>query len=247
MTLARLEKDAGRRPRAPRDGDARRGAGARTRTGRQMRRRILDAAEAVFAERGYAGATTAAIAQQAGLPKANLHYYFGTKEALYRAVLDDILALWLAGADGIRPEAEPAEALRAYIREKMHWSRTRPNASRLFASEVQGGASRIGDYLAGHLRDWVEGKAAILERWMAEGRMARVDARHLIFSIWALTQHYADFAPQVAAVLGRPRLDGPDFERATRHVTDLILAGCGLAPPGGSASPTSDQEGKKKP
>jgi len=208
------------------------GARADTQVGRQMRGRILEAAEAVFAERGFDGATTAAIARAAGLPKANLHYYFGTKEALYRAVLADILDLWLAGADGIRPDADPAAALEAYIREKVYWSRNRPNASRVFAGEVQGGARRIGDYLSGHLRDWVEGKAAVLEGWMAAGRMARVDARHLIFSIWSLTQHYADFAPQVTAVLGRERLDGPEFERIARHVTALVLAGCGLRPPG---------------
>ncbi|MFC3227841.1 TetR/AcrR family transcriptional regulator [Marinibaculum pumilum] len=208
------------------------GARADTQVGRQMRSRILEAAEAVFAQRGFDGATTAAIARAAGLPKANLHYYFGTKEALYRAVLADILDLWLAGADGIRPDADPAAALEAYIREKVYWSRNRPNASRVFAGEVQGGARRIGDYLSGHLRDWVEGKATVMEGWMAQGRMARVDARHLIFSIWALTQHYADFAPQVTAVLGRERLDGPEFERITRHVTGLVLAGCGLRGPG---------------
>lgn len=211
--------------------DAGTGSRAGTPVGRAMRGRILEAAEAVFAERGFAGATTAAIARAAGLPKANLHYYFGTKEALYRAVLADILEVWLAGADGITPDADPATALADYIRSKLFWSRTRPNASRVFASEVQGGARHIGDYLAGHLRDWVEGKAQVLEGWMAQGRMARVDARHLVFSIWALTQHYADFAPQVTAVLGRDRLDRAEFERINAHVTGLVLAGCGLAPP----------------
>jgi len=217
------------------------GTRADTQVGRAMRRRILEAAEGVFAERGFSGATTAAIALAAGLPKANLHYYFGTKEALYRAVLADILEVWLAGADGITPGADPAIALADYIRQKVFWSRTRPNASRVFASEVQSGARHIGDYLGGHLRDWVEGKAAVLEGWMAEGRMARVDARHLIFSIWALTQHYADFAPQVSAVLGRDRLDGAEFERINRHVTGLVLAGCGLT------LPTSGRQQVKQP
>jgi TetR/AcrR family transcriptional regulator len=63
---------------------------------------------------------------------------------------------------------------------------------------------------------------------VAQGRMAPVDATHLFFTIWAATQTYADFEPQVCAVLGRRRLTQADLERATRHVVALILRGCGL-------------------
>src|SRR5260221_248924 len=110
--------------------------------------RILDAAERVFAENGFAGATMAQIAAAAGLPKANLHYYFGTKEALYRALLEDILALWLDAADAIVPERDPAEALGHYIRAKMAHSQSRPFASKVFANEVLHGAPHLKGYLA---------------------------------------------------------------------------------------------------
>ena len=56
--------------------------------------------------------------------------------------------------------------------------------------------------LEGPLKSLVDEKAAVLLRWMAEGRIAPVPPVHLIFSIWALTQHYADFDTQVRAVLG---------------------------------------------
>ena len=59
---------------------------------------ILRAAEVEFADRGFEGATTSAIAARAGLPKANLHYYFPTKEALYRRVIDSVLTAWLDAA-----------------------------------------------------------------------------------------------------------------------------------------------------
>ena len=77
---------------------------------------ILLAAEGIFARAGFSGATMADIAERAGLPKANLHYYFRTKAALYRAVLDHTLSLWLAETDGIRNDAHPATALGDYIR-----------------------------------------------------------------------------------------------------------------------------------
>src|SRR3546814_3474914 len=94
---------------------------------------LLAAAEEVFATQGYRGATTAAIAKKAGLPKANVHYYFGTKEALYAAVLEDILGLWLGELDRITEERDPATALGDYIRAKVRLSRERPLASKVYA------------------------------------------------------------------------------------------------------------------
>lgn len=189
---------------------------------------ILRAAESVFARAGFNGATMAEIAECAGLPKANLHYYFRTKQDVYRAVLRNILALWLAGADHIRPEADPQEALGHYIRAKMSLTAQRPDASRVFANELLHGAHEIGDLLRHELRSLVRSKVAVIEGWIAQGRMAPVDATHLFFTIWAATQTYADFETQVCAVLGKRSLRKPDLDRATEHVLGLILRGCGL-------------------
>jgi TetR/AcrR family transcriptional regulator len=193
--------------------------------------RILAAAEEVFAETGYAGATTAAIAEKAGLPKANLHYYFRTKDALYRRVLEDILEQWLATGDQIVPEADPAQALAAYIAAKVEHSRRRPLASKVFANELLHGAPRLGDYLRREVRQWVATKSRVIDGWVTAGAMAPVEARHLFFVIWAATQTYADFDCQVAAVLGRDRLRDGDFQSATALITRLVLDGCAVARP----------------
>ena len=189
---------------------------------------ILQAAEQEFARAGYAGATMAGIAERAGIPKSNLHYYFGTKRDIYRAVLTHILALWLAPTDSIREDNDPCEALSDYIEAKMRLTAAHPDASRVFASEVLHGATEIGDILRGELRALVERKAAVIERWIADGRMAPVDARHLFFTIWAATQTYADFEAQVCAVLDVGQLDDPQIGAATRHLKTLLLRGCGL-------------------
>ena len=215
----------------------RRPAGGRTRQLNEAR--ILKAAEAVFAETGFTGASMQAIAEKAGLPKANLHYYFGTKEGLYRALLADILDMWVDAFDHLVPWRDPADALAAYIRDKMRWSRTRPLASKVFANEVIHGAQQIEGYLSGKLRRRVEEKAAVIEGWVAAGRMAPTDPMHLFFSLWAMTQTYADFDVQVRAVLGRTPLDAADFEAATEQLVAFVLRGCGLTP---AASP-GDQGG----
>lgn len=195
------------------------------------RTRILAAAEAVFAEVGYAGATMAGIAAAAGLPKANLHYYFGTKETLYRAVLDDILTMWLDAADIIEPGRDPAAALAGYIRAKIEHSRCHPQASKVFASEIMRGAPLLGDFLSHHLKDRVDAKVAVIEGWTREGRIIAPNPRHLLFMIWAITQTYADFATQIAAVLDVPALGSQEFAAAGDAAVALVLRGCGLTPP----------------
>jgi TetR/AcrR family transcriptional regulator len=210
--------------------DAENGGGVRQRSRASIERRILDAAESVFAEAGFNGATTAEIARRAAIPKANLHYYFNTKEELYQQVLTGIVNTWLHTADEIAPQAEPAHALSHYIAAKIELARQRPLPSRVFANEIIHGAPHLGKYLESDLRAWVEAKAKVIRGWIAAGKMREVDPRHLFFMIWASTQTYADFASQISAVLGR-ELSEQDYKLVARQMTEIILRGCGLVPP----------------
>ncbi|MGD1876122.1 MAG: TetR family transcriptional regulator C-terminal domain-containing protein [Kiloniellaceae bacterium] len=189
---------------------------------------ILAAAEEVFATQGYRGATTAAIAKKAGLPKANVHYYFGTKEALYAAVLEDILGLWLGELDRLTENSDPATALADYIRAKIRHSRERPLASKVYSNEMVRGARHTRDFLKNELRNLVKDKAKVLEAWAAAGKMEPVDPVHFFSVIWAATQHYADFDVQVAALLGRRQLGAKDYDEAAETVVRMVLRGCGL-------------------
>ncbi len=190
--------------------------------------RILAAAEKVFARAGFGGTTMAAIAAASDLPKANLHYYFGSKDVLYRAVLARTLGDWLAPAQGITADAEPRAALEQYIRVKMALSAQRPDGSKVFANEMLNGAPVVKNILTTELRPLVVEKAAVIQGWIDAGRMAPVDATHLFFTIWAATQTYADFDVQVCAVLDRKALSKKDHSRATEHVVSLLMRGCGL-------------------
>jgi TetR/AcrR family transcriptional regulator len=216
------------------DAEARPRSQRRTRA--RVKARIMRAAEGVFAEAGFSGASMQAIAEAAGLPKANIHYYFGTKEALYHELLSEILDRWVGAFDHFQAGRDPRQAFEAYVREKMSSARERPIASKVFAQEVIHGAQHIGDYLRNKLRQRVMATAPVLERWVADGRMAPVDPVHLFFSLWALTQTYADFDSQIAAVLDREALGDRDFERATAHVLSFVLRACGLS--GNDAPPT---------
>jgi TetR/AcrR family transcriptional regulator len=187
--------------------------------------RILHAAAQIFAEKGFEGTTTADIAALADLPKANVHYYFGTKEKIYLAVLDNILELWLGEADAwITPSRPPRVALEGYIRAKLALSQSRPEASRIYATELLRGAPHIKAYLHFSLRQRVANLSATIDGWVAGAKIRPVDPAHLLFCIWAMTQTYADFGVQIAAVLDKPIGDDTVFETAAATITNLVLA-----------------------
>jgi TetR/AcrR family transcriptional regulator len=177
----------------------------RSRIQRQNRETILEAALAVFSQHGFRGATLDMIAAQAGLSKPNLLYYFPSKEAIHVSLLSQLMDTWLAPLRALNPDGDPIAELRAYMRRKLELSRDYPRESRLFANEIIQGAPRIEHALATDLKALVDEKSAVIRGWSAAGRIADVDPHHLIFSIWALTQHYADFDVQIRAVLGANR------------------------------------------
>ncbi|MEK9941829.1 MAG: TetR family transcriptional regulator C-terminal domain-containing protein [Gammaproteobacteria bacterium] len=186
------------------------------------------AATRVFSRKGYDGARVDEIAREAGLPKANLLYYFKSKKALYRLVIERVLDLWLNALGDIAVDINPAEAIRNYVNRKIHLSRHYPEASRLFAMEVIAGAPVIGGHLVSHLRPWVAEKGQVFKRWQDEGRMAHIDPAHAFFMIWAVTQTYADFEAQIKAVTGVSDYDS-DIYAATDAVVDALVRGLGLA------------------
>ena len=188
---------------------------------------ILQAAEKVFAEAGFGGATMQLIADMAGLPKANLHYYFPTKESLYRRVVQNIFEIWLDAASSFDDAAGPVEGIGAYVEAKMDISRRHPHGSKVWAAEVMHGAPVIQDYLETTLRQWTEGRMAVIQRWIDEGKMAPIDPRHLLYMLWATTQHYADFGHQIETLnQGHPLTDA-QWREATESVKQIILRGIG--------------------
>ena len=190
-------------------------------------RAILTAAETVFAEAGFGGATMQLIADMAGLPKANLHYYFPTKEELYRHVVQNIFQIWLHAADSFDSAPDPATGIGAYIDAKMEISRRHPNGSKVWASEVMHGAPVIQDYLEGTLRDWTDGRIAVIQKWIDAGQMDAINPRHLLYMLWATTQHYADFGHQVETLNGGKPLSKPEWQAAKDNVKQIILRGIG--------------------
>ncbi|MCO5163087.1 MAG: TetR family transcriptional regulator C-terminal domain-containing protein [Mesorhizobium sp.] len=203
------------------------GSAARPRTRIQTEKRdtILEAALEVFSTHGFRGSTIDQIAAAAGMSKPNLLYYFRRKEDIFTTLIQRLLDTWLAPLRELDDEGDPLTELRSYIRRKIEMARDYPRESRIFANEILQGAPRILPMLEGELKQLVDEKAVIIRGWMRSGRIARTDPYHLLFSIWATTQHYADFDVQVRAVLGPDRGGDGRFEDAARFLEQLFVEG----------------------
>ena len=197
----------------------------RSRAVAAKRQAILAAALEFFSQFGIHGTSLDQVAERADVSKTNLLYYFPSKEALYIAVLKDILDVWLAPLRAMRDDLQPLDAISEYVRMKLEVSRDHPQASRLFCLEMLQGAPLLKGELEGDLKALVEEKSAVIEGWIAQGRLAPVEPHHLIFMLWATTQHYADFASQVEAITGQTLSDPVFFQQTVENVQRMVIEG----------------------
>ena len=173
-----------------------------TRIQKKNRTAILAAGLEVFSQFGFRGATLDQIADAAGLSKPNLLYYFPSKEEIHQQLLTSLLSAWLDPLRKMDDAGDPIEEILGYAKRKLDLSRDYPRESRLFANEVLQGAPHLGDTMPA-LKTLIDEKAKVINGWAKAGKIAAIDPHHLMFLIWAQTQHYADFDVQVRVVLGR--------------------------------------------
>jgi TetR/AcrR family transcriptional regulator len=195
-----------------------------------IRSKIIDGAEEVFARYGLRGASTAMIAANASVSKPHIYYYFESKEDLYRAVLARTLMFWAQAIPETDGDPDARSFLSDYIHARLEFSRVHPHLSRIFANEILNGAPILRTHIRDGLSSSLQALAALVERWIQAGEIKPVDAVHLLFMIWAMTQAYADSAAQMELLLDKRRLGAKDYECAEATIRQLVFGGLGLTP-----------------
>ena len=197
---------------------------------RQNRERVLaairEAAIAEFSRNGLKGTSTQAIAERAGLTKPQLHYYIHGKEELYEELLMSVVADWKGIFDAA--STDPAQVLGDYIRSKVRLAFDKPEISRIFTREVLDGGPYLEKFWPDSRKNTRE-KVAVINGWIARGLMRPLDAHTLLFSIWAMTQFYADSALQVQQLKKPNQAEWmPEQEKLVEELTAFVLRGCGI-------------------
>ncbi|MFK0330158.1 TetR family transcriptional regulator C-terminal domain-containing protein [Rhizobium sp. NPDC090275] len=222
--MERADK-ASRSPTAKRS-DAKRAEAKRADVG-QIRRKneagILRAATLLFSRNGFQGVRIAEVAEEAGLPKANIYYYFTSKEAIYTGILKKLIAGWDEALEEIRPDRSPREALEAYVRAKIDYSRRNPEESRLFAAELQSGAPFLSEEDREHMREATDKRVAVVEDWIARGLMKPINPRHLFIILWSSTQFYIDSDKLACDALRVATLSDADYDEAASTIVETVV------------------------
>ncbi len=187
--------------------------------------KVLEAGTEVFAKYGFRGGTIDQIAQMAGMSKPNLLYYFKTKKEIYQAVLEHTLNKWLICLQEWQVTGTPAETITNYIDKKFEFSRDQAAGSQVFANEILEGAPMLKTLLGEDLKRLVGENTRVIKGWIKEDRINPIEPIHLIFMIWAVTQHYADFAVQIETLTGKTLQDEEFYKQAKKTVTQIILNG----------------------
>lgn len=188
-------------------------------------RLILKAGIDVFSRKGFDGTRIAEIAEKSGLPKANVYYYFSSKEEIYTAIIAHLIAGWDDALKHISADKGPAEAFRNYVKAKLEYTRKNVAESRLFASEIIQGARFLKKKDRQHMQEVTNERVEVINGWIAAGKMVPVDPRHLFIMLWSATQFYADFDPLACDALGKSRLKAEDYDNAARTITETVLRG----------------------
>jgi len=191
----------------------------------EKRTRIMDAALSLFSKNGVSGTTVEQVSELANVSKSNLLYYFKSKDGLYLSVITHLLDVWLTPLQSFSAEQDPIETLSNYIKVKLEMSRDNPAESKLFCMEVVQGAPLLIKELETPLKTLLDAKSTVINEWIKAGKLKPVDPIHLIFSIWAITQHYADFSVQIKAVTGKDLSDPVFFDTTLSNIQHILLDG----------------------
>ncbi|MHA6159422.1 TetR/AcrR family transcriptional regulator [Pseudomonas sichuanensis] len=181
---------------------------------------ILEAASEEFAQHGFAAARVDAIASRAGLPRANVFYYFRKKQQLYTAVLDLVMEPLLLASRSLAPEDHPEHALPRYFKAKAEVARQHPHATRVWLKEMLHGGQRLPGERSEALRHSARQNLACLAQWMERGLIARTAPEHLLLFLWStpLASFRFGEAPGSSARLKPTRA-------STQALADLFLRG----------------------
>jgi AcrR family transcriptional regulator len=200
-------------------------ADAPRRKGERTAERILDAAERLFASRGYAGTTLRDVAAAVGLRTPSLYNHFESKDALYAAVLErgisPVLAALVAAVEtGSSPGALDATAL---VRTLMTQLAERPELPRLIQHESLTG----GEHLSPLLREWIAPIFAradqMVESAPAASRWSPEQVPLLVIAMYNIIVGYFTVAPLYKQLNGQDLLTQEMLERQTNLFSELVV------------------------
>lgn len=197
----------------------------------ERRNLLLNAACEVFAEKGFDGARVDEIASRAGVNKALINYYFGSKTMLFQAIMDDFSAAFMERLQGaINPDDSPIDQLRSYVKSIAMITNYHPHLPRILIFEAATGARHM-ERPPTHGPEAIGILATILERGHKAGVLRELNPVccyfHIISSM-AFFHITAGMRKKMGKLMLAP-LTPPDADEFSEFLEDQVIAGFSIA------------------
>ncbi|RAI63110.1 TetR/AcrR family transcriptional regulator [Pseudomonas fluorescens] len=186
---------------------------------------ILKAASEEFSATGFDATQTRDIAARAGVPKANLYYYFQSKENLYAQVLLSFVEPLLKASAALRESDDPVVGLQAYIHARIRIIEENPLSSKVFSHELLLGGKHLPEECKNLLQAEAQRNVDCLRSWIDRGLLVPADPEHLMLFIWSATRTYTNLGWQMSLITGTQKPNDADYKCAAATITRMVLNG----------------------
>ena len=202
----------------------------------EARAKIAAAAEELFAERGFDGTAIRDIARRAGVNGAMIHYYFGNKEGLYRAMLEgaasSVRALLIETTGGA---GSTKERLASFVDAYAAYMLSQPNLARILYREMLTGAKHIKQIAQQYGVNNYTMLRTMVSDGVKRGELRPVDADLAPISLMGMVVIFQFLRPVISVALGKTEYNERFVRRVAAHTIDLFLYGA-----------VADEKGTKK-
>lgn len=190
--------------------------------------RILDAAHRVFLRRGTAGARTQEIAAEAGVNKALVHYYFGTKEALADAVFQRVASTFLPSLFGVlsAPELTLEERVRRVAERQVAFHRSHPYMAIYLLGEIHTAPERLDSLVGRHGRPSLAPLQTQLDAAAAEGTIRPITVSEFMVNLMSMLVFPVVARPMIRHIVGIGEAEYDRFlDQRAEQVVTFFFAG----------------------
>ena len=194
--------------------------------GEDVRARVLRAALECFGAFGFAGTSTRAVADRAGISHPLLLYHFQSKDQLWLSTMEDVIGRYRGELEARLtrvPPDDPVGGLRAFIENFVEFSARTPQLNRIMTQQSTQGSQRIHWLIDAHLRQSFAQVCGLIARGQSAGAVRQGDPARLYYAVVGLAGTLFSVSTEFQALTGRDVFDAGELQDTIALIFDFLF------------------------